>query len=55
MGIPLRKGRFFNGDRIGGEPVIVIDDNLSTTCLWHTGAVSKRIWFPPWRRFWWWA
>src|SRR5204863_161334 len=30
MGIPLRHGRFFNEhDRIGSEPVVVIDENLA--------------------------
>jgi len=30
MGIPLRHGRFFNErDRIGSEPVVVVDENLA--------------------------
>jgi predicted permease len=47
MGIPLRKGRFFTEhDRIGSEPVIVIDDNLAEHAFGTQDAVGKRIWIP---------
>jgi predicted permease len=47
MGIPLRKGRFFTEhDRIGSEPVIVIDDNLAQHAFGTPDAVGKRIWIP---------
>jgi predicted permease len=47
MGIPLRQGRFFNGhDRIGSEPVVVIDDNLAQRAFGTKDAVGKRIWIP---------
>ena len=47
MGIPLRQGRFFNErDRIGGEPVVVIDDNLAQHAFGTKDAVGKRIWIP---------
>jgi predicted permease len=47
MGIPLRQGRFFNEhDRIGSEPVVVIDDNLAQHAFGTKEAVGKRIWIP---------
>jgi predicted permease len=47
MGIPLREGRFFNEhDRIGTEPVVVIDDNLARHAFGTKDAVGKRIWIP---------
>jgi predicted permease len=47
MGIPLRQGRFFNEhDRIGSEPVVVIDDNLAQHAFGTKYAVGKRIWIP---------
>jgi predicted permease len=47
MGIPLRHGRFFNEhDRIGSEPVVVIDDNLAQHAFGRKDAVGKRIWIP---------
>jgi predicted permease len=47
MGIPLRHGRFFNEhDRIGSEPVVVIDDNLAQHAFGSQDAVGKRIWIP---------
>ena len=47
LGIPLRKGRFFTEhDRIGSEPVIVIDDNLAQHAFGTPDAVGKRIWIP---------
>ena len=47
MGIPLRQGRFFNEhDRIGSEPIVVIDDNLAQHAFGTKNAVGKRIWIP---------
>jgi predicted permease len=47
MGIPLRQGRFFNEhDRIGSEPVVVVDDNLAQHAFGTKDAVGKRIWIP---------
>jgi predicted permease len=47
MGIPLRQGRFFNQqDRMGGEPVIVIDDVLAHNAFGREEAVGKRLWIP---------
>jgi predicted permease len=45
MGIPLRHGRFFNEhDRIGGRPVIVIDENLARHAFGGTDVVGKSLW-----------
>jgi putative ABC transport system permease protein len=45
MGIPLRYGRFFNDhDRIGSEPVVVIDENLAQHAFGTKDAVGKRLW-----------
>jgi predicted permease len=45
MGIPLRHGRFFNEhDRMGGQPVIVIDENLARHAFGGTDVVGKRLW-----------
>src|SRR6266581_3017374 len=47
MGIPLRHGRFFNErDRIGSEPVVVVDENLAEHAFGSKDAVGKRIWIP---------
>jgi len=47
MGLPLRHGRFFNEhDRLGSEPVVVIDDNLAQHAFGTKDAVGKRIWIP---------
>jgi predicted permease len=47
MGIPLRKGRFFNEqDRIGHERVVVIDDNLAQHAFGGSEPVGKRLWIP---------
>jgi predicted permease len=47
MGIPLRYGRFFNEhDRIGSEPVVVVDENLAQHAFGRKDAVGKRIWIP---------
>ncbi|HTX34518.1 MAG TPA: ABC transporter permease [Bryobacteraceae bacterium] len=47
MGIPLRAGRFFNDhDRMGSEPVIVIDDVMAQHAFGGTEAVGRRLWMP---------
>jgi len=48
MGIPLRQGRFFSEqDRMGGEPVGVIDDVLAQQAFGGgQNAVGKRLWVP---------
>lgn len=47
MGIPLRQGRFFSEhDRIGTEPVVVIDDNLAQHAFGGKDAVGQRLWIP---------
>src|SRR5262249_17064481 len=48
MGIPLRKGRFFDDhDRDETERVIVIDENLARHAFTGEDAVGKRLWIPP--------
>jgi predicted permease len=47
MGIPLRRGRFFDDhDRAGSEPVVVIDDTLAQHAFGGDDAVGKRLWMP---------
>jgi predicted permease len=47
MGIPLRAGRFFNEhDRIGSQPVVVIDENLAQRAFGSKRVVGKQIWIP---------
>ena len=47
MGIPLREGRFFNvEDRMGRDPVLVIDDVLAQQAFGAQEAVGKRLWIP---------
>ncbi len=47
MGIPLRAGRFFNDhDRIGNEPVVVIDEVLAQHAFGRQEPVGKRLWLP---------
>ena len=47
MGIPLRDGRFFDDhDRMGSEPVVVIDDVLAQQAFGAENAVGKRLWIP---------
>jgi predicted permease len=42
MGIPLRQGRFFSDhDRVGSEPVVVIDEVLAQHAFGRTDAVGK--------------
>jgi predicted permease len=45
MVIPLRRGRFLNEqDRIGHQPVVVIDDNLAQHAFAGSDPVGKRLW-----------
>lgn len=45
--IPLRRGRFFDErDRLGGEPVVVIDDNLAQRAFHGADPVGKLLWVP---------
>jgi predicted permease len=47
MGIPLRRGRFFDDrDRMGSELVIVIDDVLAQSTFGGEDPVGKRLWMP---------
>jgi len=45
MGIPLRRGRFIDDhDRIGAEPVVVIDEVLARHAFGGSNPVGKRLW-----------
>jgi predicted permease len=45
MGIPLRRGRFIDDhDRIGAEPVVVIDEVLARHAFGGSEPVGKRLW-----------
>jgi predicted permease len=45
MGLPLHQGRFFNDhDRIGTEPVVVIDEVLAQHAFGGAEPVGKRLW-----------
>ena len=45
MGIPLHQGRFFDdNDREGGEPVVVVDENLAQHAFGRKDVVGKRLW-----------
>jgi predicted permease len=45
MGIPLLSGRFFTDqDRIGNEPVAVIDDVMAQRAFGVRDAIGKRLW-----------
>jgi predicted permease len=47
MGIPLRAGRFFDGnDRMDSQPVIVIDEVLAHRAFGDSPAVGKQLWIP---------
>jgi predicted permease len=47
MGIPLLKGRFFDDrDRLGNEPVVVIDDVLAQRALGGQDPIGKYLWIP---------
>jgi predicted permease len=45
MGIPLRRGRFFDdGDRLGRESVVVIDEIMARRAFGGQDPIGKRIW-----------
>jgi len=45
MGIPLRRGRFFNEqDRLDSMPVVVIDEVLAEHAFGGSGPVGQRLW-----------
>jgi len=45
MGVPLHQGRFFNEhDRMGAEPVVVIDEVLAQHAFGGAEPVGKRLW-----------
>ena len=45
MGIPLRRGRFIDDhDRIGAEPVVVIDEILARHAFGGSDPVGQRLW-----------
>ena len=45
--IPLRRGRFFNEhDRLGAEPVVVIDEVMAQKAFGNDDAVGRRLWIP---------
>jgi predicted permease len=47
MGIPLRRGRFFDDrDTLGSTAVIVIDDVLAQNAFGAQDPVGKRLWIP---------
>jgi predicted permease len=47
MGIPLHAGRFFTDqDRIGSQPVVVIDDFLARSAFHGQDAVGRQLWIP---------
>lgn len=47
MGIPLRQGRFFDQhDRLGGEPVVIIDEAMAQHAFGRKDVVGKRLWSP---------
>jgi len=45
MGIPLRHGRFIDDhDRLGSDPVIVVDENLARHAFGSTDVVGRQLW-----------
>jgi predicted permease len=47
VGIPLLKGRFFDDrDRLGNEPVVVIDDVLARQAFGALEPIGQRLWIP---------
>jgi predicted permease len=47
MRLPLRQGRFFDDhDRLGSEPVVVIDEVLARHAFGRQDAVGRRLWIP---------
>lgn len=46
-GIPLMEGRFFDDhDRLGSEPVIVVDDVLAKSAFGGNDALGRSLWIP---------
>jgi putative ABC transport system permease protein len=47
MGIPLRRGRFFNDhDRLDSQPVVVIDEVMAQHAFSGQDPIGKRLWMP---------
>ena len=47
MGISLRAGRFFDSkDRMGTQPVVVIDEVLAQRAFGRESAIGKELWIP---------
>jgi predicted permease len=47
MGIPLRRGRFFDEhDRLGGEPVVVVDEQLALHAFGRADVAGRQLWVP---------
>jgi putative ABC transport system permease protein len=47
MGIPLRAGRFFDEhDRLDGEPVVIVDENLALYAFGRRDVVGRQLWVP---------
>jgi predicted permease len=47
MQLPLREGRFLNDqDRLGSEPVVVVDENFARHAFNTPHAVGKSLWIP---------
>jgi predicted permease len=45
MGIPLRQGRFIDDhDRLGSDPVVVVDENLARHAFGRTDVVGRQLW-----------
>jgi putative ABC transport system permease protein len=45
MGLPLRRGRFFNDhDRLGSEPVAVLDEVMARRAFGNQDPIGKRLW-----------
>src|SRR5262249_10815439 len=47
MGIPLHAGRFFDEhDRLGSEPVVVVDDHFALHAFGRRDVVGAQLWIP---------
>ena len=47
MGIPVRAGRFLDDhDRIGSQPVVVIDERLARDAFGSSNPVGRQLWVP---------
>jgi predicted permease len=47
-GIPLRDGRFFDEhDRLDGDPVVVVDENLAEHAFGRKDVAGRQLWIPP--------